>query len=361
MHIYLYPDKFGIHRNLRDTMKHSLHRFKLKVPILIKRSGKVIFINNNKGYAVSSSREVVTFIKQLSVGMKSDLITNWLKKNSSINALYAWLKNKNWIVDDLSHPIENTPNEKNHDYICSINKDPISVLNKFKVSHISIVGCGGTGSVVAQNLVAMGFRMLSVVDYDKIESSNLNRQTIYSHADVGKNKAEILAEKLKLLNNEVHITSHIQKVTCKEDLVKIYKNNRPAFVVCGIDTPPVIARDIVLRFCELSNIPCIFGGVGVDSGSYGPLIDTLQGMKLFRNFLSKIKDEYYVGEISIVKGSLCPTNSIISSFIALDIFKWFSNTNPLSHNKILKVDFNVGQIEQSTAFDCYEEIEDEQL
>ena len=63
--------------------------------------------------------------------------------------------------------------------------------------NILILGLGGIGANVALSLVRSGFKKLTVVDYDKVELSNLIRQFPYSKKDVGKYKTETLKTKLE--------------------------------------------------------------------------------------------------------------------------------------------------------------------
>ncbi len=61
-------------------------------------------------------------------------------------------------------------------------------------AHVVLVGCGGIGSPALQYLAAAGAGRLTLIDDDRIEASNLQRQTIYSPADIGRSKAEAAAE-----------------------------------------------------------------------------------------------------------------------------------------------------------------------
>lgn len=333
-------------------MKTSINTIKLNIPALIKQSGQAVFISNKKGYQTANlSETLLDFVRNLVAGIDSDRLRQILHQNKSANRLYHWFKEKQWLTQVHINDFVNTPNEKNYDYIAALNKNPEELLNQFRNAHIAIIGCGGTGSIVAQNLVAMGFYKLSVVDYDKIEYSNLNRQLVYSEDKVGLYKTDVLSEKLKLLNARAEISAYNMKIQSDEDLIKIYEKNTPSFVVCGIDTPPVQAKIHILKFCEKKNIPSIFGAVGIESGNYGPLIDKTKNRTLFLRYLNTMKAEYRVEDIPVVQGSLCPTNAIIASFIALDVFKWFSHLVPTGLNKMINIDFGSGLIKQSLRFD----------
>lgn len=335
--IYFHPVNYGIYKKMKNTEKI----LKLKIHALFKRSKNICFVDGKKVFEISNtSHEILSLVKSLVVGVDMKFITEYVENNIVLNAFYNWLLSKKWIMTNSSNPYINTINEKNFEYFRAIDKDPISIITTLRNSHISIVGCGGIGAIVAQNLVAMGFLELSLIDYDIIEHSNLNRQTIYSYNDIGKNKAEALVEKLKFLNPNIKVTAHIKKIERSEDLNQIYMKEKPDFMVCGIDTPPIHAKINIAKFCSGIKIPCIYGSVGITSGSYGPLLDHETNINAFINFLNAIKEIYMLEDIRPVSGSLCSTNSIIASNIALDIVKWFSNSNPLCLNKTMTVDFS---------------------
>ena len=60
---------------------------------------------------------------------------------------------------------------------------------------ILIVGAGGLGCELLKLLVINGFKQISIIDMDKIERSNLNRQFLFDHSSIGKYKSEIAVKK----------------------------------------------------------------------------------------------------------------------------------------------------------------------
>ncbi len=71
-----------------------------------------------------------------------------------------------------------------------------------KNSVVAIVGCGGLGTNVAEILVRAGVGTLILVEYDTVELSNLQRQTLYEEADIGKPKADALALHLRRIDSD---------------------------------------------------------------------------------------------------------------------------------------------------------------
>ncbi len=63
-----------------------------------------------------------------------------------------------------------------------------------------VIGAGGLGSPALQYLAAAGVGRIGIVDDDVVDETNLQRQTIFSTADVGRKKAEVAAERLRGLN-----------------------------------------------------------------------------------------------------------------------------------------------------------------
>ena len=61
-------------------------------------------------------------------------------------------------------------------------------------AHVVLIGCGGIGNPALQYLAAAGVGQLTLIDDDVIEASNLQRQTIFTPADIGRSKAEVAAE-----------------------------------------------------------------------------------------------------------------------------------------------------------------------
>lgn len=83
---------------------------------------------------------------------------------------------------------------------------------KLKSSSVLVVGAGGLGIPASVYLAAAGVGKIGLVDFDEVETSNLQRQTLYSDADVGKAKVEVAAERLRQVNPGVSVVPYKTKL-----------------------------------------------------------------------------------------------------------------------------------------------------
>ncbi len=106
---------------------------------------------------------------------------------------------------------------------------------KLKRARVVIAGSGGLGSPVAIYLAAAGIGGLRIIDQDKVELSNLNRQILHWDKDIGQKKAESAAEKLSKINGNVNIEpindtineTNVAKLTRDCDVIVDAMDNLP--------------------------------------------------------------------------------------------------------------------------------------
>jgi molybdopterin/thiamine biosynthesis adenylyltransferase/molybdopterin synthase catalytic subunit/rhodanese-related sulfurtransferase len=83
---------------------------------------------------------------------------------------------------------------------------------RLRRASVLVVGAGGLGVPVLQYLAGAGVGRLAIVDSDRLEPSNLHRQTWYALADCGQPKAELATRRVRALNPEVHVDTHAVKL-----------------------------------------------------------------------------------------------------------------------------------------------------
>ena len=104
-----------------------------------------------------------------------------------------------------------------------LKKVGISGQKRIFNSKILIVGMGGLGCPLLTYLAASGVGSIGIVDYDKVELSNLNRQTLFNNSDIGKFKVNQAKLKVNKINKKITIKSFIKKIN-KKNIQSIIKN-----------------------------------------------------------------------------------------------------------------------------------------
>ena len=94
---------------------------------------------------------------------------------------------------------------------------------KIMSSKVLIIGMGGLGCPLALYLSGLGIGKIGIVDNDKIELSNLNRQIIYNYNDIGKYKVDIAKKRIKNINKNIFIKSYKLRLR-KNNILNIIKN-----------------------------------------------------------------------------------------------------------------------------------------
>ena len=90
-------------------------------------------------------------------------------------------------------------------------------------SKVLIVGAGGLGSPIADYLSRAGVGKIGVADFDKVNLSNIHRQSLYNSKDIGKFKVHVLKEKIKSINPSTKVKTFNKKITDK-NFKNIIKN-----------------------------------------------------------------------------------------------------------------------------------------
>jgi molybdopterin/thiamine biosynthesis adenylyltransferase len=128
--------------------------------------------------------------------------------------------------------------------------------NKLKSSKVAVVGVGGLGCISSTYLAAAGVGEIVIIDKDKTNLSDLNRQTLYSQKDIGQFKAETARKRIKSLNPKVKVQISLGELT---------ENTAPEIigdvnvVVDGLDNWKT--RFILNNYCVQKRIPFIHAGV----------------------------------------------------------------------------------------------------
>ena len=108
-------------------------------------------------------------------------------------------------------------------------------LNLLRNANVLAVGVGGVGAYAAEMIVRAGVGRMTIADADKVSESNINRQLVALHSTIGREKCDILAERLKDINPELQL-SVVNRFIKDDETDALLDSDKFDYVVDAIDT-----------------------------------------------------------------------------------------------------------------------------
>lgn len=109
-------------------------------------------------------------------------------------------------------------------------------INKLHNSNVLVVGVGGVGGYAVEILTRSGVGNITIVDGDKVDITNINRQIIATYSTIGKPKVEVMAERMKDINPNINVRSlniRFNSETCNQIFDRNYD-----YIIDAIDSVP---------------------------------------------------------------------------------------------------------------------------
>ena len=133
---------------------------------------------------------------------------------------------------------------------------PASELQKrLEDSRIAVLGVGGLGGWSALNLACCGVGEMLLLDFDRVELSNLNRQVLYSEADVGRFKAVAAGERLSGFNSSMKVETRVQRLDSEAAIAETIAGYDMVIDAC--DWPAHDIEHWINSACFAAGIPFI--------------------------------------------------------------------------------------------------------
>ncbi len=123
-------------------------------------------------------------------------------------------------------------------------------------SKVAVIGLGGLGCPAATYLAAAGVGVLGIVDGDRVDSSNLQRQPLHSTGDVGREKAESAGEALQAINPEIQLRVHSDPLVQANATTIISEYD---FVIDATDN--FASKFLIADTCDACRIPYSHAGI----------------------------------------------------------------------------------------------------
>ncbi|MCP2168494.1 HesA/MoeB/ThiF family protein [Goodfellowiella coeruleoviolacea] len=158
---------------------------------------------------------------------------------------------------------------------CGLADNKYAQQRKLLDARVTLLGLGGLGSHILLDLAAMGVGHVRVVEFDRVELSNLNRQILYRDSDVGQPKIDLAVERVRLFNPRIQIEKVPRKIESTQDVLAAVSD---ADVVISVaDRPKMEINHWVNEGCVRAGVPLITGGLDTQRAVYYTIIPGTTG------------------------------------------------------------------------------------
>jgi len=127
-------------------------------------------------------------------------------------------------------------------------------LEKIKKSCICVFGLGGVGSYVVESLVRAGIGTLIIIDFAKIDITNINRQIIALTSTIGEYKTIVTEKRVKDINNSINVVTFNEFVD-ENNIESMLKDKKIDYIVDAIDN--VNSKIAIIKYAKTHNISII--------------------------------------------------------------------------------------------------------
>ena len=140
-------------------------------------------------------------------------------------------------------------------------------MERLKQSHVAVFGIGGVGGYAVEALARSGIGALTLVDHDRVEPSNLNRQIIALHSTLGEFKVDAAAARVADIAPNCHVSTY--RCFFSEENVQTFDFFRYDFVIDAIDS--IKSKVLLIETCIRAGTPiisCMGAGNKLDASAF---------------------------------------------------------------------------------------------
>ncbi|WP_296807872.1 tRNA threonylcarbamoyladenosine dehydratase [uncultured Methanobrevibacter sp.] len=126
-------------------------------------------------------------------------------------------------------------------------------MEKLKNATVAVFGLGGVGSFVCEGLARSGVGNFILIDYDKTDETNINRQLIATEKTVGKYKVDLMKERILDINPDANVETYKEFYLADSEIDIITEDL--SYAVDCVDT--IMAKIAIICSCDATNVPVI--------------------------------------------------------------------------------------------------------
>jgi molybdopterin/thiamine biosynthesis adenylyltransferase len=196
-------------------------------------------------------------------------------------------------------------------------------------SHVTIVGAGGLGGVLFENLLRAGVGNIKIIDYDVFDQTNLNRQLLSSAKNIGTKKTEIAKKRAIDINPDINIIAIDEKLTAENAQRLLDKTD----VICDcVDS--ISLRFEIQKAARILQMPMVHAAV---AGHMGQLMTIFPGDSGIEGIYGEEELASKTGEESSLDNP-APIVFVTASMQAHETISLITETQPPLRGRVLRID-----------------------
>jgi molybdopterin/thiamine biosynthesis adenylyltransferase len=243
----------------------------------------------------------------------------------------------------------------------SLSRSKYAMQEKLRDCKVTLLGLGGIGSHLSFDLLGLGIEDLRIVDFDKVELSNLNRQILYTEADIGEPKVGIAVRRLSSYYPGARIDAVERKLSSAEDFYDMVAGRD--FTVCVIDRPKLDVHRWINEASVRADVPYVVGGVETQRAITFMVIPGITGCaecwrlsaaddeltRTVRSQMGERHDQPGVGPDAAAFGPLVTT---VTAMLATDLVRFVTGiAPPVSAGRLMEIRFGDFMLAEAERWD----------
>ena len=214
---------------------------------------------------------------------------------------------------DFLENFYNETNKRNDLFVSYITKNKI---NKNLLSKkILIFGAGGGGGTLTYMLAQFGFNNITVIDFDKVDFSDIEKTMVFDKSMNGVSKVEALKQKIKI-NFSLNISTFDEKLIEFDDLDNFISNIKPDFIIKAADPKGIFVKNLN-NICFSREIPYIQMAYSYEHIKIGPIL--VPKITSCNEFISQENTKFYGSHYEIDKFERMFENYFIHPSVSFNI------------------------------------------
>ncbi|WP_255298477.1 HesA/MoeB/ThiF family protein [Brevibacillus dissolubilis] len=261
-------------------------------------------------------------------------ITEAVQTIDELGFLYDYTK-------DQSIPLDETQRERykaNMRYYAlesNLANPPSVAQQKVCNSRVTILGMGAFGSCILACLAGLGVEHIRIVDFDRIDLSNLNRQILFAEENIGELKVDVAKSFVNRFNSTVHIETIVLELDSVESIEEVIVGSD--MVILAADQPFHLMQRWANIACVNQNIPYIGGGVLLTTGTLFTIIPGVTNCADCTHLhrINLTPDYVDILEAGVINNHIPPTATpapnlmMVAGMIASEAMRFLSGTGEL--------------------------------